>query len=121
MKRLSLLLVFGLIGLQPLGADQMLLDSGDALDWVRIAEQSYPKYKDTMIRPSALLKFSTADIPANAKIDYAYLRFYVLKCSSGATISLSYVTKDNWSFDTTDPQKLYDWPVESLLGYYSSG
>lgn len=121
MKGLLLFFTFCLIGLQPLRAEVVVLDSGDIQDWVRIMEQSYPKYKDTMIRPTALLKFRTDDIPADAKIENAYLRFYVLKCASGATISLSHVTDDSWSFDTTGAEELFLWPVDSVIGSYPSG
>lgn len=121
MKRMLCMLGFGLILLQPLWAEVVILDSSDIQDWVRVVEQNYPKYKDTLIRPTALLKFRTVDLPKGAKIEYASLRIRALKCAYGAVITASYVSDDSWSFDTTDAGDLYQWPVEYSVGYYNSG
>ncbi|MHC4945384.1 MAG: hypothetical protein ACYTG7_20415 [Planctomycetota bacterium] len=121
MKKMLVLTGLCLMMFQPLLAESLILDSGDTQDWVRIMYQGYPKYQDTMIRPTALLKFQTQDIPKNAVIEYAVLGYRALSCTSGATITVSYVSDDSWSFDRTDAEDLYLWPVEGTLGTYPTG
>lgn len=121
MKRYALFIFFCAILAQPSWADWMVLDSSDTQDWVRVMEQHYPKYKDTMIRPTALLKFDTDDIPSPAAIQSAYLIFYVTRSEPGATITLSYVTDDSWSFDLTEAEDLYNWPVKAKMATYETG
>ena len=118
-----ILLFFGLcLALVPLlRAEELILDSGDTQDWVRIMEQAYPKYKDTMIRPTALLKFQTGEIPAGAKIEYAEVWFRQVSTQSGAVITVSYVSDDSWSYDRTEAEGLYSWPAQSVIGTYITG
>ena len=120
-KRILLVAGLCLAFVPLLRADELILDSGDTQDWVRIMEQSYPKYKDTMIRPTALLKFQTGEIPAGVKIVEAKLSFRQVRTQSGATITVSYVSDDSWSYDRTEAEDLYSWPVESILGTYDTG
>lgn len=107
--------------MQPLYADWIVLDSSDTQDWVRVMEQSYPKYKDTMIRPNGMIKFQTGDIPEDAKVTSAHLYFYVIKSAPNDVITISHVTNDSWSFDSTAPEQLYQWPVESKIATYNTG
>lgn len=121
MRLFLLWLVLSLVLCSSLGAETIILDSGDTQDWARIMSSDYPKYKDTLIRPTALLKFVTGDIPSTAVITHATLYFKRVKTVAGATITVSYVSDDSWTFDKTDAGDLYGWHVNSFIGSYQTG
>lgn len=121
MKRILLYAGICLFLCASVGAETVILDSSDTLDWARVMSYNYPKYKDTMIRPTALLKFVTGTLPANATITSATLYFKRFRTMSGATITVSYASDDSWSFDLTDVPDLYNWPEKATIGTYQTG
>jgi hypothetical protein len=102
-------------------AKTLILDSSDTVDWVRVKYDGYPKYQDTTIQPIGLIKFRTSDIPNGSSIKSAFLYFYVHASKPGALITASYSSDDSWSNSNSDPQDLYNWPVDFEIDSYQSG
>ncbi len=124
MRRRCLGLVVGLCAFclaTPLLADVIVLDGSDAVDWARTLTSYHWKDQDTILRPNGLLKFNLRDLPATAVVNSATLNFYTEASEPGSTIALGHVTDDSWSFLTTAPADLYNWPVAHGIARYGTG
>ena len=100
MRTLSLVPFLALVPALPhaSGSQTLIIDSGDATDWVRLLADYAWKDQDTILRPVSLLRMRLNDIPPGTLVAKAQLFFYVEQTQLGGTVSVNDVEDDGWSF-----------------------
>lgn len=111
------------VGAQVSGSlyERLVLDSSDVVDWGRVSVSYAWKEQDSVLLPSALLKFDLSDLQQGAIVRSATLNFYVEESQPGGTVSVHHVANDGWSFLESSHAELYNWPTDHLLASYNTG
>jgi len=125
MKKLMVILVL-LLSFLVVNADvpqtvplthQILLDVSDVNDWARVNDYSWYKYKDSVLLLNSLIKFNISDIPEDAEIVQAKLRYFMEDNHFPFTpITIDYCINNSWSFLSTSPSDLYNWLYDLQIG-----
>jgi hypothetical protein len=102
-------------GALPAAADTIVLDSDDVTDWARVFSSGTWKQKDACLHPNSLIKFDLSQVTDPVNVISARLQFFVESVDPGVAVELWHVDDDSWSYASTEPAELWDWPVTDLI------
>ncbi len=99
----------------PTGADEVLLDDQDCVDWARTFDSIVWKQKGSALGARSLLKFDLTDLGPVQLVNQAVLQLYIERGQPGTTLEVYHVHDDGWSYRFTDSDAIYNWPRMELV------